>query len=145
MKNNIYLEKAKDIIKNTDAVFAYVSENEEIVSSAKGIGFVASLCDSKKDLSEGAAADKIVGKAAAMLFVFLGLRYVHAETVSEGAIKVFEEYGVEYSYDIITEAIVNRKGDGLCPMEMAAKDAKTPEETLRAVNKKLQELRTNSI
>lgn len=143
MENNIYLEKAKCIIKDTNAVFAFVSENEEIISSAKGIGFVASLCNDKKDLSEGAAADKIVGKAAAMLFVFLGLKCVHAETVSSGAIKVFEEYGVEYSYDVITEAIINRKGDGLCPMEMAAKDTKTPEETLVAVNKKLEELRNN--
>ena len=143
MENNIYLEKAKSIIKNTDAVFAYVSENEEIISDAKGIGFVASLCNDKKDLSKGAAADKIVGKAAAMLFVFLGLRYVHAQTLSEGAVKVFEEYGVEYSYDVITKAIVNRKGDGLCPMEMVAKDAETPQETLIAVNKKLEELRKN--
>lgn len=143
MENNIYLEKAKSIIKNTDAVFAYVSENEEIISDAKGIGFVASLCNDKKDLSQGAAADKIVGKAAAMLFVFLGIKCVHAQTLSEGAIRVFEEYGVEYSYDVITTAIVNRKGDGLCPMEMAAKFAQTPEETLAAVNKKLEELRKN--
>ena len=145
MENNIYLKKAKSTIKDTDAVFAYISENEEIISNAKGIGFVASLCNDKRDLSQGAAADKIVGKAAAMLFVFLGLKYVHAETISEGAIKVFEDFGVEYSYDFITEAIVNRKGDGLCPMEMAALDTKTPEETLGAVNKKLQELRTNPI
>ena len=141
MEKNTYLEKAKNIIKDTSAVFAYVSANEEIISSAKGIGFVASLCNDKKDLSKGAVADKIVGKAAAMLFVLLGLKYVHAETISTGAVKVFEEYGVEYSCDVITEAIVNRKGDGLCPMEMAAKDTETPEETLSAVNKKLEELR----
>lgn len=145
MENNIYLEKAKDIIKDTTAVFAYVSEDERIVSDAKGMGFVASLCDEKKDLSQGAAADKIVGKAAAMLFVLLGIRCVYAEIISEGAAEVFERYGVEYSFGTKTRAIINRKGDGLCPMEMAAKDTETPEETLVAVNKKLGELRANSI
>ncbi|MBO4950315.1 MAG: DUF1893 domain-containing protein [Clostridia bacterium] len=138
---NENLIKAKEIIELSDAVFAYVCGNERIVSSAKGIGFVASLCNDKKDLSQGAAADKIVGKAAAMLFVLLGLKNVYAEIISEGAIEVFERYGVEYSFGTKTEAIINRKGDGLCPMEMAAKDAQTPEETLVAVNKKLEELR----
>lgn len=135
-----YLEKAKSITKNTDAVFAYVSESENIISDRKGIGFVASLCGSGKDLSAGAVSDKIVGKAAALLFVLLKVKLVHAETISEGAVKVFQKFGVEFSFDVRTQAIVNRKGDGLCPMENAVKDIDEPEDALRAVNKTLERL-----
>lgn len=139
MKSNI--EKAKQIIKTTDAVFAYVYEDEIITSDMKGIGFVSRLCNEGKDLSKGAVADKIVGKAAALLFVLLGVKAVFAETLSLGARAVLEEYGIEYGYDILANAIVNRKGDGLCPMENAVKDINNPKEALAAVNKTLENLR----
>ena len=46
----------------------------------------------------------------------------------------------EFSFDVRTQAIVNRKGDGLCPMENAVKDIDEPEDALRAVNKTLERL-----
>lgn len=135
-----YLEKAKSITKNTDAVFAYVSENKEITSCKNGIGFVASLCNSSEDLSSGAVSDKIVGKAAALLFTLLGVKLIHAETASEGAIEVFERYGIEYTFDIKTKVIANRTGDGLCPMENAVRDIDAPKAALAAINKTLERL-----
>ena len=138
---NIFLEKAIDIIKTTDSVFAYVSEEETLRSCAKGIGFAAMLCNEKKDLSQGAVADKVVGKAAALLFVYLGVKVVYAETLSMGAKAVFEKYGINYSYANLTEYIINRKGDGLCPMELAVRNVDTPEMALVEVTKTLEELR----
>ena len=139
--DRVCLEKAKEIVCRTDAVFAYVSHSETITSDKKGIGFVASLCNDKRELSDGCAADKIVGRAAAFLFVFLGIKSVYAKTLSKGAACIFDEYGIEYEYETMTQAIVNRKGDGLCPMEMAVKDVNTPNEALDAVNRTLDNLR----
>ncbi len=138
---NENFDRAKQIITGSDVVFAYVCGHEEIVSSAKGIGFVASLCDEKRDLSRGVVADKIVGKAAAMLFVLLGVKVVYAEVLSMGGKAVFERYGVEFSYGVLTESIQNRKGDGLCPMENAVKNTDKPKEAHRAVNEALAHLR----
>lgn len=139
MENN--LKKAKELIKETNAVFAYVSEEKTLCSDQKGIGFVANLCNQGQDLSYGCVADKIVGKAAALLFVYLGVRCVYAETLSNSAKDVFERYGVEYSFGTLTDMIVNRKGDGPCPMEKAVIDADTPEAALCAVNETLEMLR----
>jgi len=139
MENN--LKKAKELINNNDAVFAFVSDSETLVSDKKGIGFVAQLCGENKDLSMGCVADKIVGKAASLLFVYLGVKKVYAEVLSSSAKEVFEKYGVDYSFGTITDMIVNRKGDGPCPMEKAVADIDTPKEALCAINKTLEGLR----
>jgi len=135
-----YLQKATLLIKNTDAVFAYVSGWKTIKSDKKGIGFLCSLCDRGANLSKGAVADKIVGKAAALLFVLLRVNTVYAETISKGASEVFERYGIHYEFGVMTEHIVNRTGTGLCPMENAVKDIDEPKKAYHEVKKTLEML-----
>lgn len=87
------------------------------------------------------AADKIVGKAAAMLYVLLGVKAVYAEVLSKTAQAVFEEYGVAYAYGTLTEKIINRMGTGLCPMELAVSELEKPADAPEAIRAKLVELR----
>ena len=58
--------------------------------------------------------DKIAGKAAAYLIVRLGFKNIHIQLISEGAISVFNRFGVQFTYDELvpkiqckTEDIVN--------------------------------------
>lgn len=106
------------------------------------LGLQQSFAIKKKDLSNGCVADKIVGKAAALLFVYLGVKCVYADVMSEGAELVFKEFGIEYSFGTKTKNIINRKGDGLCPMENAVINIGTPEKALLAVNDTLQKLKS---
>ena len=69
-----------------------------------------------------AVADKIVGKAAAMLLVKLGVSAVYGEVASVGGVE-FCAHGVEVSYGSLVPYIVNRDKTGCCPMEQAVKDA----------------------
>ena len=55
--------------------------------------------------------DKIAGKAAAALIVRLGIRNCYIELLSERAIPVFEQYGVNYSYGQLVEHIQCRTED----------------------------------
>lgn len=62
--------------------------------------------------------DKIAGKAAAFLIVRLGFKKVHIHIISEGAITVFQKYGINLSYDQLvpriqckTEVLVNKDDD----------------------------------
>ncbi len=72
---------------------------------------------------EGAfAADKVIGKAAAMLFVRGKIGEVYAELISEPALEVFERHGVPCSYKKCVPNIINREGTGMCPMERAVLD-----------------------
>lgn len=68
------------------------------------------------------AADRVVGKAAAFLYVHLGVVAVHARVMSRPAAEVLARYGIAWSADEQVEAIRNRAGTGHCPMERAVWD-----------------------
>ena len=79
-------------------------------------------------LRGASAADKVIGKAAALLFVYGGIRQVYAGVISTPALEVFQQYGVVCEYGTLVDRIQNRKGDGLCPMETRAMTLTLPEE-----------------
>lgn len=83
------------------------------------------------------AADKVVGKAAALLFVRSGVRAVYAPVMSRQAVSVLSRNGIQAVYDTITEAILNRQGNGLCPMEAAVQGIEEPEAAFTAVRETL--------
>ena len=80
--------------------------------------------------------DSIVGKAAALLMICGGVKSVKAGVLSEGGKAVLEEHGVPYAYDVLVPNIINRKGDGICPMEEVAKDC-DPTNIIAAIERKL--------
>ncbi len=126
--NNSYRDKALSVLQNSDASFVYVSGKETLTSESKGIRRLLLLVEEKKDLSEGFVADRIVGKAAALLMVLQGARQVYADTLSEPAYAVFEKYGVKFLFRRLVPVIINRAGDGICPMEKAVLDTDDPKE-----------------
>ncbi len=66
--------------------------------------------------------DKIAGKAAACLIVFLGIKRCHIELLSERALPVFKENGIEFTYDLLVEHIQCRTED-LITDKMSIADA----------------------
>lgn len=86
-----------------------------------------------KKIPGAVAADKIVGKAAAFLFVLLGVKKLHAVVLSRSAMPILDKYGVEYSYDTLTEMIINRQGSGPCPMEEAVAAIDEPIAAYKAI------------
>jgi zinc transport system ATP-binding protein len=61
----------------------------------------------KEQLPAGALFlhDKIAGKAAACMIAYLGIKKCHIELMSRRAVPVFENAGIEYSYDNMVEQI----------------------------------------
>ena len=93
------------------------------------------------DLSGYSVADKIVGKAAAMLFVKAGIKEVYAEILSVSGKKFLEEHSINVGYKTLAEKIINRTGDDICPMEKTVADIIDPEEGYEAIRNKLKEMR----
>ena len=79
------------------------------------------------------AADQIIGKAAALLYVKLGVRELYAGVISAPGKKVLEEHKIVYDYGKETDYIVNRRGDGMCPMEMTVAEISDPDEAVAAL------------
>lgn len=89
-------------------------------SREKGIRpLVLWLAEDENALRDAAVADRIVGRAAAFLAVYGGARAVYGEVMSEGAASVLLDAGIVYGYKTLTDTIINRRGDGPCPMEQA--------------------------
>lgn len=104
-----------------------------ILDDKRGITPLLELIASGKDVSGYSAADKVVGKAAAALFIKCGVKQLYAAVLSKGGAKLLESHGVEYVYDTLTDAIINRAGTDACPMEKAVRDIEEIEDMYVAI------------
>lgn len=134
------IEKAKEkLAKDTTCVL--VKEDKIILSKDKGIAPILKFINAGENLENFSLADRIVGKAVAMLVVYSKIREVYAEVLSEKGEEVLKKHNIKYSYKTLTEKIINRKGDDICPMKKT--DSKICDATLayHALKKKVEELK----
>ena len=75
-----------------------------------------------------------------MLFICAGVHDVYGEIMSKPALSVLEKNGIGASCEILIDAIMNRSGDGLCPMEMAVANIDNPLDAKVALQEKLTTL-----
>ena len=76
-------------------------------------------------------SDKVIGKAAALLFTYGGVHSIWAARMSEAARDFLQAAGIAFDYGELVPVILNRDGTGLCPMEQRAMGIDTPEEAFR--------------
>ena len=108
-------------------------------SRQRGVKPLLALLD--EDVEGFSAADKVVGKGAALLYCLLKIKTLHAHIISEAALSVLQDHGIPASWDLKVPYIVNRAGTGRCPMEVATEHITEPAlapEAIRAALKKLQ-------
>ncbi len=115
-------------------------EGQTICHRERGVLPLLKHVRAEQTMSGFVAADRVVGKAAAFLYVLLAVDAVYACVMSRAALAVFEKYGIAVSYDTLTEKIRNRAGDGYCPMEEAVWEIEQPEAARCAIEKRLAEL-----
>ncbi len=112
-----------------------------LTSKLRGIRPLLDWIEQGEDLHGACAADRIVGKAAAMLYVFMGVKGVFAEVLSESGLAVLRKYGIYAEYATLTPKIINREGTGLCPMEQTILTIDEPSAAYTALAKKAAELK----
>ena len=134
------MEKAKQELLQGEYTCAVCKGEKLYTSVERGVKPLLTWLDSGEDLSAASAADKVVGKAAAFLYVLLGVKEVYAPIISERALSVLKEQGIAVEADAVVPAIRNRRGDGFCPMETAVWDMEDALEAKAAIEKKAREL-----
>ncbi|MBR5371552.1 MAG: DUF1893 domain-containing protein [Oscillospiraceae bacterium] len=107
----------------------------------RGISPMMRLIAEEKDLAGYSAADVIVGKAAAMLFVKAGIVCVFGKTVSRSGLDYLTEHSIPCTYETLTASIINRQGTGICPMEDAVLEISDCEAGYTALKRRMEELR----
>ncbi len=115
--------------------------SEYRTDTRRGIAPMLDLLASGINLNGFSAADRVVGKAVALLFVQAGIRAVYAGVVSEAALLVFAHFGISCTYALRVDYIINRAGTGQCPMERAVRDTIDPAEAERMLREELKRLK----
>ena len=134
------LEKCREILKSGEYTLVLFDGKTLLADTKRGVKPLLDLLDRETDLSRFSAADKVVGKAAAFLYVLLNVREIYADVISTHALSVLEEHKIPVVYGTLTDKIKNRAGTGFCPMETAVLDEDNPENALRKIRGKAKEL-----
>lgn len=135
------IERAVELIKKEDFTCVFVKDTLEYGSRERGVDPILSMIDEGYDIRGCSVADKVLGKASALLLVYAGARAAFGEILSFGAWKVLSSNGVEYFFSKMVESISNREGTDVCPMEKAVEDISDPAQALEAIRKRRAELR----
>ncbi len=134
------LVRAKNIMLDGGYTCVVCGSDYTLTSVDRGVKPLLSWIDENRSFEDAYISDKVIGKAAAMLYVLLGAKSVYATVISNPAKQVFLEYGIECYYDTLVDAIRNRTNTGFCPMETAVRDISDLTEALNAIKSTLQKL-----
>ena len=111
----------------------------------RGVSDLWRLLHEEPELLRGAfIADKVVGKGAAALMAAGGVRGVFARTVSRPALDLLAEAGIPVEYETVVPHIINRAGNGICPVESLCADARTPEECLPRIGEFVRRMKVQN-
>lgn len=134
------LLQAKALLLEGGYTCALVCGASRLTTQFRGVKPLMQWLEDGTDLRGWCAADKVVGKAAAYLYVLLGVRAVHALVISRSALAVLEEHKIAVSYDTCVDAIRNRTNTGFCPMEQAVMEISHPAQAPDRIRQTLQKL-----
>lgn len=101
----------------------------------RGVADLWALCQGDEQFLNGAQiADKVVGKGAAALMIYGGVKAVYADVISHPALHLLKEHDVSVSYATTTARIMNRQQNGLCPVETLCAELQSVEEMYHVIS-----------
>lgn len=109
------------------------------------IDLVELLQSSPKFLKGASVADTVVGRGAALLFAKGHVTELHAKVISEGAVCVLRHAGVNVSYDTLTPHILNRRGDGHCPIEWLTNETDSPNKAFELIKSFIEQQKLHNL
>ncbi len=83
-------------------------------------------------------ADKVIGKGAAALLVLGNVGEVYADVISQEALRLLRDAGIPARCGKCVPCIINRAGDGMCPLETLCRDLHTAQEMLPVITRFVQ-------
>lgn len=116
------LEEAKNKLYRQGLTLIVVKSGEILfeTDSHRISGFLGAIEQLGVRLEGATVADRVAGKAVALLCVYAGIREVYAEVLSRKAKAVFEENGILCEWKVLVDNILDLNKSGVCPFEKAA-------------------------
>ncbi|WP_163196814.1 DUF1893 domain-containing protein [Bifidobacterium platyrrhinorum] len=117
---------------------------ETLTGTGRGVRPLLVWLAEHRRLDGFCAADRVVGKGAALLYARLGAKSVWARTMSEAGLAALRAHGIAASYGTLVPVILDRAGDGMCPIERSVEridDPMAAEPAIRAAVARLMAAR----
>ena len=127
------LEIAKSELCEENLTLAII-KNGELLYSTKShriTGFLDALDNCGAILEGASVADKVAGKAIALLCAYAKVKEVYAAVMSRAALEVFKKRKVSCHWNELVENILDTSREDMCPFEKAAADISDPEKAYR--------------
>lgn len=138
------LEKAKELLKKDNVSCVLVKGSQIIERKERGVAPLLNLINEQVDCRCFSAADRVVGRGAAVLYINLGVNAVYGEVMSKSGKAVLEKYGISYSYGTLLDQILNRTKTDICPMEAAANGIEDISKAPEILGTVLEKMRANA-
>lgn len=136
------LERAKAALTGEITFAAILADGTLQTSEKKGIAPMMALLEEDRERLRGAAvADRVIGRAAALLMEFAGVREAYGGIVSSHALRAFAKSGIAFTYEKQVAHIINRSGTGMCPMEEAVLETEDAAAAYPVLQERLAALR----
>ena len=132
-----------DMLEESGLNLMVFSDGERVFSS--GSGGIMPLIEAidgldREGLGDLVTADRIVGKAAVLLNIHMGVSEVHAMLISTGAKELLRAHGVGFHFREETDAIKMKDGVIYCPFERLVQGISDPEDAYVKVKAKLGQM-----
>ena len=137
------LETAKILLNQKKLTLIIVKNGQTLfeTKSQRISGFLNAIEQLGKQLENASLADKVAGKAVALLCVCAGISAVYAETMSKKAKDVLRQNGIYHEWLELVENILDEKRQETCPYEKEAASISNPQEAygrFKILQKKLK-------
>lgn len=137
------LKLAREILYTQDKKLVIAKDNEIIYSSDEnGIKPLFLAYKSLNNNIRGAScADRVVGKAASMIYKNLNIKSLYCDIISEVGKKILEDMGIEVTSVQVVEYIKNRDKTDMCPVEKLALNENSFENLISSIEKFLEQIK----
>lgn len=106
-------------------------------ASGHGVKDTLRLLDEGK-LKKVIVVDKVVGRAAASIFIVGKVKRVWAQVMSEDALSLLKQHNVEAASETLVPKILNADRTDRCPLEKASDNASDPKKIIVSLRKFIQ-------
>ena len=128
------------LIANRDATLVAVRGDEIHVCHERGVKPLLQMVKEGRSLRGFAVADKVVGKAPALLYAVLGPDAVFSPVMSWTGRAVLLASGIATSYDTLVRHIQNRAKNGQCPMDSSVEGVWEPYEAVGVLTERARQM-----
>lgn len=123
--NDDWLRAQRELSAHDELGCVACRGDETLTGTGRGVKPLLAWLAAGQRLDGFSASDRVIGKAAAMLYIQLGAVAVRGHVMSEAGLAMLQAHHVEAAYDELVPMIRNRANTGMCPIEQSVRDVLT--------------------